>query len=196
MLANVKENLLKYVNFTDEEIMNLISHLEFKLVKKNHFLLREGEICRQVAFINRGLLRLYYVKEGKEFNSGFFQPGAWVSEYASFLHKKPSLFFIEALEDTEVFLLNYENMQNLYDHGKAFERLGRLIAENLFFAYFKRNVSLLLDSPEERYMSFLEENTSLISLIPLKHIASYVGVEPESLSRIRKRIMNKNSKFK
>jgi len=196
MLANVKENLLKYVSFTDEEIMNLISKLESKLLKKNHFLLREGEICRHVAFLNKGLIRLYYVKDGKEHNSGFFQAGTWVSEYASFLHKKPSLFSIEALVDTELFLLSFENMQKLYNEGKAFERLGRLIAENLFHAYFKRNMSLLLDSPKERYVTFLKENSSLVELIPLKHIASYVGVEPESLSRIRKRINNLQFKSK
>ncbi|WP_018614762.1 Crp/Fnr family transcriptional regulator [Segetibacter koreensis] len=188
MLDNVKENLLTHVNFTDEEIVNLISKLESKLLKKNHFLLREGETGKHVAFLNKGLIRLYYVKEGKEHNSGFFRSGSWVSEYASFLHKKPSLFYIEALDETELFLLSYDNMQKLYHQGKAFERLGRLIAENLFHAYFKRNMSLILDSPEERYLTFLKENASLIELIPLKHIASYVGVEPESLSRIRKRI--------
>lgn len=190
MLHNIKENLLRYVDFTDEEIMNLVSGLDSRVIKKNCFLLREGEVCKHVAFINKGLIRLYYVKDGKEYNSGFFQPGTWVSEYASFLHKKPSLFYIEALDDTELFLLSFENMQKLYNQGKAFERLGRLIAENLFLAYFKRNMSLMLDSPEERYLTFLKENASLVELIPLKHIASYVGVEPESLSRIRKRITN------
>ena len=196
MLANIKESLLKYVDFTDEEIMNLVSILDSKVLKISHFLLREGEICKHVAFLNKGLIRLYYVKDGKEHNSGFFQSGTWVSEYASFLHKSPSLFYIEALDDTELFLLSYENIQKLYKDGKAFERLGRLIAENLFHAYFKRNMSLLLDSPEERYVAFLKENSALVELIPLKHIASYVGVEPESLSRIRKRINNVQFKSK
>lgn len=94
------------------------------------------------------------------------------------------------MDRTELFLLSYENMQKLYSQGKAFERLGRLIAESLFYAYFKRNMSLVLDTPEERYEIFLKENSSLLELIPLKHIASYVSVEPGSLSRIRKR-MNK-----
>ncbi len=188
MLQKIKENLLKYVEFTDEEITNLISKLETKVIEKHDLLLREGETCKYVSFINKGLIRLYYVKEGKEYNSGFFQAGTWVSEYVSFLHKKPSLFYIEAMDSTELFLLSYDNMQKLYSQGKAFERLGRLIAESLFYAYFKRNMSLLLDTPEERYETFLKESSSLLELIPLKHIASYDGVEPESLSRIRKRI--------
>lgn len=192
MLQKIKENLLKYVEFTDEEITNLISKLETKVIEKNDLLLREGETCKYVSFINKGLIRFYYVKDGKEYNSGFFQAGTWVSEYVSFLHKEPSLFYIEAMDSTELFLLSYDNMQKLYSQGKAFERLGRLIAESLFYAYFKRNMSLLLDTPEERYQSFLKENCSLLELIPLKHIASYVGVKPESLSRIRKR-MNKLS---
>lgn len=196
MLQKIKENLLKYVPFSDEEITNLISKLETKVIEKNQLLLREGEICKHVSFINKGLIRLYYVKDGKEYNSGFFQSGTWVSEYVSFLYKGPSQFFIEAMNTTELFLLSYENMQMLYNQGKAFERLGRLIAESLFYAYFKRNMSLLLDTPEERYQAFLKENGSLLELIPLKHIASYVGVEPESLSRIRKRMNKLNMKGK
>ena len=190
MLEKIRENLLKYVAFSDEELTHLIAKIDSTTIKKNEFFLMEGETCRHVAFINKGFVRLYYVKDGKEYNSGFFQPGAWISEYASFLHKKPSLFFIQALEESELFLLSYDTMQKLYEEGKAFERLGRLIAENLFLAYFKRNISLLLDSPEERYQAFLQENEALVALIPLYQIASFIGVEPESLSRIRKRIHN------
>ncbi len=91
MLQKIKENLLKYIEFTDEEITNLISKLKTKVIRKNELLLREGEACKHVSFINKGLIRLYYVKEGKEYNSGFFQAGTWVSEYVSFLYKKPSL---------------------------------------------------------------------------------------------------------
>lgn len=196
MLQNVKENLLNYVDFTEEEITKLMSNLETRVVKKNDLVLREGEICKHVSYINKGLVRLYFVKDGKEYNSGFFEEGTWFSEYASFLHKKPSLFYIEAMENTELFLLNFENMQKLYGLAKAFERLGRLIAEDLFYKYVKRNMSLLLDTPEERYESFQKENPSLLNVIPLKHIASYVGVEPESLSRIRKRMARESKKGK
>lgn len=188
MLQALRENLLRYVEFTDEELGLLLSKFTAVAVKKNDVFLCEGEVCRSVAFVSKGLVRLYFLKDGKEHNSGFFQPGSWVSEYASFLHQKPSLFFIEALQDTELFALNYETMQSLYNRAKAFERLGRLIAENLYAVYVYRNLSLVLQSPEERYQTFVRENPGLLALLPQKQIASYVGIEPESLSRIRARL--------
>jgi CRP-like cAMP-binding protein len=119
---------------------------------------------------------------------GFLAPGAWISDYRAFLCRTKSFMNIEALEDAEVFQLGYEKMQKLYTYGPKFERLGRLIAEKLFIVISERTSSLILETPEERYRQLIRNQPHLLEMVPLRQIASYIGVRPESLSRIRKRI--------
>ena len=188
MQKHLLENLLQYVDFSEEEIALLLSKLNTRIFKKNSFFLKEGEVCKHMAFINTGLMRAYYLKDGKEYIVSFVEEGNWVNEHSSFLTKTPSLFFIEALEDTEVLLLGYDDLQDLFCQYKSFERFGRLIAECQNYEISKRNNSLLLETPQERYQNFVKEKGKYINVLPLKYIASYVGIEPESLSRIRNRL--------
>lgn len=188
MFDSIKESINSLSKLTNDEMVIFLSHMETKTIKQYDFYLKQGSLCRNVAFINKGLVRIYYVKNGKEYVGRFFEKNEWVTDYAGFLLKTPSLFFIEALEDTELFTLSYDNMQKLYSYGKSFEKFGRLIAEKVFIESYQRNVSLMLNSPEELYLALMKEKPHLLNSVPLKYIASYIGIEPESLSRIRKRI--------
>jgi CRP-like cAMP-binding protein len=188
MFENIKKNIRSIVNFNEEDLTIFLSCLEPKAIKKHDFFVREGELCNYVAFINKGSVRITYNKDGEEQVGGFFVKGDWVSEYGSFLGRQPSVYSINAIENTELFLLNYDKMQQLYDRGKPFERFGRIVAEQLFLITVERQISFLLQTPEERYRKLLEDQPHLFNLVSLKQIASFLGIKPESLSRIRKRI--------
>jgi CRP-like cAMP-binding protein len=187
MLENIKKSITSLVDFEEEDLMYFLSLFTFKKIKKDQYFLREGEICNQVAFINSGLIRSFFLIDGREQVDSFSLESEWITDYVSFLKRQRSAFYIQAMVDTDLFLLSYENIQKIYDRGKAFERFGRLITEQLYIISVSRATSLLLEKPEQRYLTLLKEEPHLLALIPLKQIASYLGVEPESLSRIRKR---------
>ena len=112
----------------------------------------------------------------------------WAGDYSSFLRKKKATFNISALEDSVVFVLYYDSIQKAYDKSKTFERLGRIIAESLFLAFESKSASFLIKNPEERYIDLVTTRPEILEKIPLKYISSMVGIQPESLSRIRKRV--------
>lgn len=187
MFDKLIKNVNSYLNFTDEEISYFLTLFEYKAVKKNDHVLRVGQICNFAAYINKGLVRYYYITEDKEHTARIFKEDAWTSEYASFLSKKPSVVSIEALEDTELFMLSYDAMQRGYDKAKVFERFGRLMAEGLFIDVVNKSSDFLTKTPEERYLDLIQQEPEIINRVSLKYIASMIGIEPESLSRIRKR---------
>jgi CRP-like cAMP-binding protein len=187
MLENIKKSIQSLVDFEEEDMMFFLSLFTYKKIKRNQYFLREGEICNQVAFINSGLIRSFFLIDGREQVDSFSLESDWITDYVSFLNHQRSAFYIQAMEDTELFLLSYDNIQKMYERGKAFERFGRLITEQLYIISVSRATSLLLEKPEQRYLTLLKEQPHLLTLIPLKQIASYLGIEPESLSRIRKR---------
>ena len=187
MFDKLIKNLKSYLNFTDEEMSFFLSLFEYKAVKKYDHILRVGQVCNFAAYINKGLLRYYYITDNKEHTGRIFKEDSWTSEYASFLSKTPSAVSIEALEDTELFMLSYEGIQRGYDKAKVFERFGRLMAEALFIDVVNKSSDFLTKTPEERYLDLMQQEPEIINRVPLKHIASMIGIEPESLSRIRKR---------
>ncbi len=120
------------VGFSEEDLMYFLSLLSYKKLKKYQFLLREGKNYNQVAFINSGLLRMYFVVDGSEHIDGFTPEGEWLTDYASFLNRLPSTMYIEALADTELCLLSYDHIQKLYERGQDFERFGRIMTERFY----------------------------------------------------------------
>lgn len=150
-------------------------------------ILRPGEHCNFIAFIHEGSFRFYYDKEGEEKITAFNFQGDFVSNYRSFLTGKPSDHYIEAMQDAVIYKINLQELNSLYDKHKNIERLGRLIAENLYLMVASRLDSFMFQSPEERYKALIERNSRLLQEVPQYMIASYLGVKPETLSRIRRR---------
>jgi CRP-like cAMP-binding protein len=188
MFDRLKTSLERLLPLTPGEFVQFAALLTPRRLTKHEGWLRAGEVCTHIAFINRGCLRYYYLKDGNEFNGQFFFEGAWVGEYQSFLTGQPSTQYIDALEDTELFVMPRTDLQTLYNEQPVFERFGRLVAENVVIGSQRRTASLLFDSPEERYLKLIAERPKVVERIPLHHIASYLGIQPESLSRIRKRL--------
>ncbi len=156
-------------------------------INKNEQILKQGEHCNFIAFIQEGSFRFYHDKEGEIKIIAFFFQGDFVSNYRSFLTGKPSDHIIEAMQDANIYKINLQELKSLYDKHKNIERLGRLIAENLYHSVANRLDSFLFLTPEERYKILIERNSKLLQEVPQYMIASYLGVKPETLSRIRTR---------
>ena len=154
---------------------------------KDDYLLRPGEVSRKVAFIVTGVLHNFQSRDGREATYYFGREGEFIGDYSSFLPATPSRNAIQALEDAELLTISHANLQRLYREVREGERFGRLVAEALFVDVLGQLTSFYEDTPEQRYARFLALHPDLQQRIPQYHIASYVGVKPQSLSRIRGR---------
>lgn len=163
-------------------------HLRLKhFSAKTHFL-EAGKTCGEVGFVNKGCFRTYYLSEGKEINTQFVFENDFVVDYTSFLHNKPATYYIQALEDAEIVTFNLAALQQAYQASQNWERFGRIMAEEAFTITTRRVESFLFLNGEQRYLQLLETSPNVFQRIPLYHIASYLGLERESLSRLRKKI--------
>jgi CRP-like cAMP-binding protein len=160
-------------------------------LRKDEFLTRNGEVCNKVSFIRKGLLRMFYLVDGKEICVGFGRENEYLAQYDSFLTRTPSAGNIDALEDCELINLSYDDIQNLYLSFPVFERFGRKVAEMLFIMISSQTNRLLTLTPEERYQQLQEEQSYILQRVPQYMIASYIGITPEHLSRLRKRLVTK-----
>lgn len=176
---------------TDKEWALFEQVLFFRQYAKGAYMARPGQVCNVVSFINAGLVRMYHLVDGKEFIQSFFHEDSYYSDYESFLSRTPTSAYSEVLEDVEAVEMTYDSMQWLYGELPAFERAGRRVAEWLFVKLCNRNTSFLMRTAEERYLEFLEQYPSLPQRVPQYMIASYLGITPEALSRIRSRLSRK-----
>ena len=157
-------------------------------LEQGEHLLISGNTCRHVSIIESGLVR-YYITDGNEENTYYFSSESeFVCDYESFLPQVPSSKNIQALENTQIYQISHYNLQQLYLRLTHGERLGRLAIEQVFVDAIKQITSLYNDSPEVRYQQFIRYYPKIVQRVPQYYIASYVGVKPQSLSRIRKRI--------
>lgn len=191
------QNIESYLSDTLElplEAVNLCSsHYLRKIVAKNEFLLREGEICKGTYFVEKGLLRMYSIdKNGKE-HIIQFAPEKWLISDRSSLHfNEKSQYFIEAVEDSEVLELRNDFFSNINAaFPNTIENNDKLLQKHIRSLQNRVN-SLLADTAEERYMSFIKMYPDLLQRVPQWMIASYLGITPESLSRVRKELAKKN----
>lgn len=161
-----------------------------KSLKKGDYFLAEGQVCKQVGFIVKGLIRYYINDQGEDKVYAFGQENDFVCNNESFIPQIPSTKNIQALEDCEILQISYNDLQTLYKSIRQGERFGRLVIEQVFIQTLGDLSSFYVDTPEFRYEKFLRKHPDLQQRISQYHIASYVGVKPQSLSRIRKRILN------
>lgn len=158
-------------------------------IRKHHYFLQAGEYPNTIAQCINGLFRLYYLtSDGNELNKSFCVTGEFLASYSSLLQRTPAFFSIQALIDSEVMVFSYSDIQFLYTQHPCWERLGRIIVENLYMKKECRERELLMLSTEERYRIFLEQYGHLTKHIPQYHIASYLGITPVALSRIRRKL--------
>lgn len=186
------KNWLKNVSFLTETDCTLFEpFLQVRQIKNKDILLKEGQICKTLGFINRGIFRTYYLSDGKEINTHFSFENEFVVNYDSFLQETPSKYYIQALEDAEIVSFNLQTLQNAYNQSQNWERFGRIMAEYSYKLTTKRVEGFMFMDATQRYLQMMEETPHFLERIPLYHLASYLGIERESLSRLRKKISGK-----
>ncbi|MBK1895616.1 Crp/Fnr family transcriptional regulator [Chryseobacterium paridis] len=176
------------IEISPDEEKIIHSLFTLKAYKKGEFFLKEGEVCKYVGFIEKGLVRYYINDDGEERTYGFSKENEFTSNFESFGPQTPSKQIIQALENSSIWTISYENLQKLYEQVKNGERFGRLSIEYVLIKTLKDRNSFHTDSPKSRYEKFIKEHFDLQQRVSQYYIASYVGVKPQSLSRIRKRI--------
>lgn len=156
---------------------------------KGSFFLKAGEVNRHVGFLQKGLVRYFVFKDEEESTFEFTQEGGFIADYQSFNNKTPSIQNIQAIEDCEMLIINYENVQTIFNTTKNGNLIGRHIIEHRFDVMVNQLLAIYMQDHEERYKRFVEHYSDLTQRIPQYLIASYVGVKPPSLSRIRRRFV-------
>ncbi|MDP9957549.1 CRP-like cAMP-binding protein [Epilithonimonas hungarica] len=156
--------------------------------KKKDIILKVGEVENYLSFVETGTARLFFEKENKDLTIRFVFNYQYLTAYDSFTQRTPSRCHVEALTDMVVWRVHYDDLQELYRTHTVGNLIGRLTVEALYVEKLNREFSFLSDTAEERYLKLMKEQPDLFQKIPLKHIASYMGITPQALSRIRKRI--------
>jgi CRP-like cAMP-binding protein len=183
-------SLTKSFPLNEEEIQFLKESIPIKRLSKGEYLLIEGEISKSFFYNISGFVRLFYLSDGEERTAFFYPEGKFIGAYDSFRNQKPSNFFFQAVEDSEVAIFNYEVAEKMLVVHPNFEKLARLVMEEELMNLQEMVSSLITLSPEKRYVQLMQKNPGIFNKVPQIQIASYIGVKPESLSRIKKRVHN------
>jgi CRP-like cAMP-binding protein len=189
MFDRLREHVSRLVPLSDEEFPVCASTMIPKRVRKGAYLAQEGEVCKYLGFVTKGCLRSFSIdRKGDEHVVQFALEGWWISDLYSFLTGQPSELFIDALEESDVLLIDISSYEKLCSSVPKFERYFRILLQNNYIATHRRVLSSISKSAEERYLQLLELYPMIIQRVAQRHIASYLGITPEALSRIRARI--------
>ena len=187
MFSLLSAHIKKRIQLTDEEF-NIGAKFFFpKTIRKYQFLLNEGDVCKYLAFVNSGCLRVYTIDhKGTEHIIQFAIQDWWVSDLNSFLSGLPATYNIDALKESQVLLLEKSAREELLKACPRMERFFRMLLEANYISMHQRVSDSLSESAEERYLKFIKTYSKFLEQIPQNQIASYLGITPQSLSRIRK----------
>jgi CRP-like cAMP-binding protein len=189
MFDTLRKHLLEKTPMSKEEFSRGSPFLIPKRVRKNAYLLEAGEVCKHLTFVSKGLLRSYTIdKKGEEHIMQFAPEEWWITDLYSYLTGKESSYFIDALEDSDVLLLEATSYEKLFTAAPKFERYFRILLQNNYIATHRRILGSISLPAEERYLTLLKDYPALVQRVTQRHIASYLGISPEALSRIRQRM--------
>lgn len=192
----MEKKLLDYFNklmpLLPEEKEAIASTINIQKYKKGTILLNEGQVSNAAYFVLEGCVRQYYIMEnGEEITTNFYMPEQWVTTIQSFRNQTPSNHFLACATDVSLVVGNREKEEYLYQKFPRLESVSRLVMEQVFLEHQEQLAHHLTNTPEQRYTLLMKHNAELLQLVPQHQIASYIGVKPESLSRIRKRMTQK-----
>lgn len=191
-MTSILQNIAKHVSLTPEEETLFLSKTETKFVKAKTILLSSNEIAKHTYFVNSGILRSFNINDNIiEHVLHFACEGWWIGDMYSYISGKPGNLFIEVLEDAEIVSISKENHQLLYHEIPKLERFFRILAENSLVSHQERLMDNLSLTAEERFEKFCTKYPTLIQKVPQKQIASFIGVTPEFLSKLKKRLLLK-----
>lgn len=176
------------INIPDEDWLPYAEKNFRKEYRKKDVILKTGETDNYLTFVEHGTARLFFAKDNKDLTIRFVFRHQYLTAFDSFTQRTPSRCNIEALTDMVVWQIHHDDLQEIYKQSSVGNLVGRLMIEHLYVEKLKREFSFLSESAEERYLKLLKEQPELFQAVPLKYIASYMGITPQALSRIRKRI--------
>jgi len=186
------ESFKKYINqfphYKSGVFEDVLPFLSVENIEPGDYFLRQGKTCKRIAFIEKGLMRLYYLNDGKEVTTCFCKENTITCSYKSLITNTPSELSLQAIEPCKLVVFTYDALQKLYEKDLFWQQVGRLAAENEFINTECHNRFLNDLSATEKYMEILENDAELLQRVPLNYLATYLQVAPETLSRIRKKI--------
>ncbi len=178
----------RQIGIDEKDLQQFLKLLKIKTYKIGSSILNSGQTDSYLSFLNKGIIRYFVNSNGKELTFDFVFPNSFYCHYDSFYSRKPTQFNSEALTDIEIYYIHFDDLTSLFQTCEFAKDLSRIAVEKLLEKKVKRELSLLTNSPEERYLNLLKEQPRLLQHIPQKYLATYLGIVPETLSRIRKRI--------
>jgi CRP-like cAMP-binding protein len=181
------------VHLTEEAKIELQSFFSVKKLKRKQFLLQEGNICTHLSFVSKGLLKSYFVDEkgGENINMFAFE-GWWISDFKSFISQEKAVLNIDAVEETELLMINLEDYDKLMLKIPVMDRYFRILYQNSLVTKDYRLIASNSYNAEEKYLELAQKNPEMIKRIPHNLIASFLGLAPETVSRIRKKLLLKS----
>jgi CRP-like cAMP-binding protein len=171
------------------ELEEGLSFFSFIKLRKGEFFVEQGKVCQQIAYIEKGAMRVYYLNhKAEEITSCFCTENSLTTSYKSFILREPSVLNIQAIEETQLIVIGFDDLQKLYARSSAWQTIGRSITEQEYLAMEKYASVLNCESAKEKYLRLLKEQPGVILKAKVEHIASYLGVTRRTLSRIRKEV--------
>jgi len=184
-MQSLLHHFSKYIKVTDQLSAEIFHRAIPKSFRKGEMIHNAHTICTQSHFINTGLLRLYFLKDGKEVSDYFCSENEWINSPRSFMFREVDHYYIDALEPTEAFTLSVSDLGYLFDNFPEMERYARLSMGSLFYQMIERIASLRFTSAKDKYLHFKKTYADIYPRIPLGMAASYLGITQETLSRLR-----------
>jgi CRP-like cAMP-binding protein len=189
MIDILFSHIQEKVMLTNDEKETIKTFFISKKLRKRQYLLQEGDVCKYLTFISKGLLRTYNVDEkGVEHMSVFGWEGWWLSDFNSFLTGKPAVFNIDAIEDSELLQISRQDYEDITIAVPIMDRYFRILYQNSIVTKERRLMSSNTHNAEEKYLELAESNPKMIERVPQNLVASYLGIAPETLSRIKKNL--------
>lgn len=191
MFEKLKNYCLEQVSLTNDELEFIDKYFEVREVKRKDYLLQEGNVCHFIGFVCEGTVRHFHIKDGVEKTCDISFEKSWVTDFKSFTSQSICTMNLQAMENTIIFSISFENLHKLYKECSKYETFGRIMAEQVAQRATEIAMSLSSEKPEERFQNLLKKQSDLFQRVPQKYIANFLGISPESLSRIQKRIITK-----
>jgi CRP-like cAMP-binding protein len=182
------QNFFRYfIDFSEEELNAVWTFFHFRKLKKGECLYKPGEVATETGFIVKGVFRVYYLVDGKESTRFLGCENIFITSTPSFTNQTPSIEYVEALENSELLMLSYQNLQKMFDISPKWDKVMRHLMEYSYNEQQKHIYSLIALSAQQRYEQLVKTRPDLIQRVPQYIIANYLGISPETISRIRKR---------
>ena len=176
-------------NLTDSELSQFASKLTLRALKKKELFLQSGKVQKTIGFIAKGLVRSFFIdNNGNEITVGFYAEGDYATHYPAYLTRQPSRYSIQCLEPTTFVCFSFEDQQWIYQLSSNYEKYGRLIAEEILKRQQARIESFIFQTAEDRYLDFIGNRPGLFNRISLSHLCSFLGIERQTLTRIRQKL--------